>query len=474
MRAVLLSTYELGRQPFGLASPAAWLRAAGADVRVVDASRQRVDDAVLGGADLVGFHLPMHTATRLALPLVARVRRLASGARICAFGLYAPLNAPLLVEAGVDDVLGVEFEADLVALAQSLDGDRRAGGPRARGVRVAGSRDGGAEAAGPRAARRPLPRLAFHVPDRRDLPPLDRYARLVMGAGRRLTAGYTEASRGCKHRCRHCPIVPVYDGQFRVVPVDVVVADVAQQVDAGARHVTFGDPDFFNGITHARRVVREFAARFPGTTYDVTIKVEHLVTHAADLPLLRETGCVFVTSAVESIDDRVLGALRKGHTRRDAERAVALCRDAGLALVPTFVPFSPWTTRDGYLDLLEWIAAEDLVEHVAPVQLVIRLLLTSGAPLLDDPVVRAVAAPFDRGRLVHPWTHPDPALDVLQRDLEAMVAASAHEPRTAVFDGVRALAHERLRGERLPPRGVVADAVRTRAEVPWLDEPWYC
>jgi len=474
MRAVLLSTYELGRQPFGLASPAAWLRAAGADVRLVDASRQRVEDAVLGGADLIGFHLPMHTATRLALPLLARARRLAPGARLCAFGLYAPLNAPLLVEAGVDHVLGVEFEADLVALAQSLDGDRKAGGPRARGERIAGARDGEVKAAGPRAARTPLPRLAFHVPDRRGLPPLDRYAQLVISTGRRLTAGYTEASRGCKHRCRHCPIVPVYDGQFRVVPVDVVVADVAQQVEAGARHVTFGDPDFFNGITHARRVVRAFAARVPGTTYDVTIKVEHLVKHASDLPLLRETGCVFVTSAVESIDDRVLGALQKGHTRRDAERAVALCRDAGLTLVPTFVPFTPWTTRDGYLDLLEWIAAEDLVEHVAPVQLVIRLLLTSGAPLLGDPVVRAVAAPFDRKRLVHPWAHPDPALDALQRDLEVMVAASAHEPRAAVFDGVRALAHERLRGERLPPRGVVAGAVRTRAEVPWLDEPWYC
>jgi len=454
MRAVLLSTYELGRQPFGLASPAAWLRAAGADVRLVDASRQRVEDAVLGGADLIGFHLPMHTATRLALPLVARVRRLAPGARICAFGLYAPLNAPLLVEAGVDDVLGVEFEADLVALAQSLDGDRKA--------------------AGPRAARTPLPRLAFHVPDRRGLPPLDRYAQLVTSAGRRLTAGYTEASRGCNHLCRHCPIVPVYGGQFRIVSPEVVMADIAQQVEAGARHITFGDPDFFNGIGHARAIVADLARRFPGVTYDVTIKVEHLLRHAADLPRLRETGCVFVTSAVESIDDRVLGALQKGHTRRDAERAVALCRDAGLTLVPTFVPFTPWTTQDGYLDLLEWIAEKDLVEHVAPVQLVIRLLLTSGAPLLSDPVVRAVAAPFDRKRLVHPWAHPDPALDALQRDLEVMVAASAHEPRAAVFDGVRALAHERLRGERLPPRGVVAGAVRTRAEVPWLDEPWYC
>ncbi len=141
--------------------------------------------------------------------------------------------------------------------------------------------------------------------------------------------GYTEASRGCKHTCRHCPIVPVYDGRFRVVPIDIVLADVRAQVAAGARHVTFGDPDFFNGIRHAMAVVHAVHAEFPDLSYDVTIKIEHLLAHADRLPELTATGCAFVTSAVESVDDDILERLAKGHTLADFERAVALCRDAG-------------------------------------------------------------------------------------------------------------------------------------------------
>src|SRR5207253_1855094 len=111
------------------------------------------------------------------------------------------------------------------------------------------------------------------------------------------------------HVCRHCPVVPIYNGQFRVVQPDVVLADIDAQVRAGAEHITFGDPDFFNGPTHAMRVVDALHAAHPHVTYDVTIKVEHLLRHGDLLPRLASTGCALVTSAVESIDDRVLALL---------------------------------------------------------------------------------------------------------------------------------------------------------------------
>ena len=117
MRCVLLSTYELGRQPFGLASPAAWLRRAGADVVALDLSRQRLDEATVRTADVVAFYLPMHTATRLALPFIDRVRALNPKARMCGFGVYAPPNAALLRDRGVETTFGAEFEDDLVRFA---------------------------------------------------------------------------------------------------------------------------------------------------------------------------------------------------------------------------------------------------------------------------------------------------------------------------------------------------------------------
>jgi hypothetical protein len=87
VRVLLLSTYDLGRQPFGLASPAAWLLEAGVDLTCVDLAKQKLADESIRRADVVGFFLPMHTATRLALPVVDRVRAINPDARIVAYGL---------------------------------------------------------------------------------------------------------------------------------------------------------------------------------------------------------------------------------------------------------------------------------------------------------------------------------------------------------------------------------------------------
>ena len=244
-RALLVSTYDLGHQPFGLASPAAWLRREGVDVQCADLSKEKLADASAAEADLIAFHLPMHTATRLAAPVIKKVRALNPAARLCAYGLYAPLNEEWLRSLGVDVVLGGEFEEELAALAHGL----QTTGCATSDLKV-------------RSDNKPsVPKLHFITPDRSGLLPLNRYATVHLGDGRRRVAGYTEASRGCRHLCRHCPVVPIYNGQFRVIQQDVVLADVAAQVAAGAEHITFGDPDFFNGPTHAVRIVEALHQR---------------------------------------------------------------------------------------------------------------------------------------------------------------------------------------------------------------------
>src|SRR5215472_9107484 len=304
MRIVLISTYELGRQPFGLASPAAWLRATGASVSCVDLSREPLPEDVVRAADLVAF--------------------------------YAPVNETYLRGLGVETILGGEFEEGLRSLAERLSGNPGAGKNGQHEPFDALSASQGKLTIS-------LARQTFITPDRAGMVALDKYARVVMPSGETRTAGYTEASRGCKHLCRHCPIVPVYNGVFRIVDREVVMADIRQQVAAGARHITLGDPDFFNGIGHAIPLVEELHREFPGVTYDVTIKVEHLLKHSDCLATLRDTGCLFVTSAVESVDDAVLERLAKNHTRADFLRVVAMFRETGLTLQPTFVPFTPWT-----------------------------------------------------------------------------------------------------------------------------------
>jgi hypothetical protein len=456
VRALLISTYDLGRQPLGLAGPAASLRQAGVDVDCVDTSREPLNDEHIRAASLVAFYLPMHTATRLAAPLLQRVRAVNPVAQLAAYGLYAPLNRAWLEERGAR-VLGADAEQELVGLVNAQL---------------------------PTSNRQPLPtpnpqstpNSQFVQPDRTTLLPLTRYAALQMPDGTRRVVGSTDATRGCKHLCRHCPIVPVYRGRFKAVPIDLVMDDVRAHVAARAEHITFGDPDFFNGPTHARRLVERLAAEFPQLTYDVTIKVEHLLAHADMLPLLKETGCLFITSAVESIDDEVLVKLRKGHTRADFARAVELCRAAGVALTPTFVPFTPWTTMKGYTELLEEIRRLELIEAVAPIQLAIRLLVTAESKLLELPDITDVVAPFDPQSLTWPWRHSDTRVDTLQS--EVMRIAGSRIPRSEAFAAIAAIAYtyaglSPLMSSKLSGQIPGSDPSLTPVP-PYMTEEWYC
>ena len=451
---VLISTYELGRQPFGLASPAAWLRKRGHNVVALDLARQSLDEAAIGDAELIAVYLPMHTATRLAAQLIPLLRKQNPGAHLCCYGLYAPMNADYLRGLGVSTILGGEFEEGLAHLAERLATD------------------------GKQAVERPaeslisMARLQFEVPDRSGMPAMEKYAHLIVpGDGYRIV-GSTEASRGCKHLCRHCPIVPVYKGVFRIVSRDVVLEDIRRQVAAGAQHITFGDPDFFNGIRHAMELVEAFHREFPAVTYDVTIKIEHLLKYERHLPALCDTGCLFVISAVESVDDAVLGFLDKGHTREDFLCVVKTFRELGMKLHPTFVPFTPWTTVDDYLDLLRVIEELSVIENVAPIQLGIRLLIPEGSRMLELEEVRRLVGPFDPQSLAYRWRNADPRLDALSETVQDIAAAAERqkESRSATFERIWKAAHS---AAGLPAPQINISA-RSHAGIPFLSEPWYC
>lgn len=447
---MLINPYELGRQPFALAQPAAWLKRAGCEVQCLDLSLQKLDAGILGDAGLVAIYVGMHTATRIAVQALPRIRALAPNAHLCAYGLYAPMNEALLRELGVETVLGGEVEPALVSLCRKLRLNHDATPQSEPVIR--------------------LDRIAFQVPDRSGLPKLARYAHLVLPDGSTRVAGFAEGSRGCKHLCRHCPVVPVYQGRFRVVPVAAVLEDIRQQVAEGAGHISFGDPDFLNGPTHGLRLARALHEAFPHVTFDATVKIQHLIDHRQLLPELRASGCLFITSAVEAVDDEILRHLDKHHGGRDFDRAVALTRAAGIALAPTFVAFTPWTTLEGYLELLERLVALELVESVPPVQLSIRLLVPEGSWLLKLPGFRERLLAFDPALLGYPWVHADPRVDRLQQAVQAQVARAEQEglARREVFARIWRMAHEAA------GRAAPALAEDLGAPIPRLSEPWYC
>jgi radical SAM superfamily enzyme YgiQ (UPF0313 family) len=433
---LLLSCYELGHQPLGLALPLAFFRNAGFEARGIDLAVEPLDEAAVRGAGFIGISVPMHTALRTSIELLPRLRALNPTAHLALYGLYATLNAELLFSLGASSVLSGELEEELVSLARGA---------------AAGVRD-------------PIrKRLSFPVPSRHGLAPLDQYAHLELEGGMLKKVGAVETTRGCLHLCRHCPIPPIYQGRFFAIPRETVLRDVRQLVEAGAAHIDFTDPDFLNGPGHALSIARALHAEFPALSFNFTAKIEHLVKHQQHLAELRELGCLFLVSAVESLSDRVLRELDKGHTREGVFEALRALRGAGIALRPTFVPFTPWSTREDYVDLFHWIASEGLVENVDAVQLTLRLLVPPGSLLLETKSF--TAGELDPFALTYRWVHPDPEMDRLQQEAASLVEEGVSQGRSnhAMFHDLASLA-----------LGEAAVAAPSGSRPPRLTEAWFC
>ena len=431
MRVLLVSSYENGHQPLHVASPAAALRAAGHDVRCLDLAVERWDPALVEWAERIAFSVPMHTAMRLAMRAAAAVRRQRPELPICLYGLYAPVSRDLTVGRLADRVIAGEYEPALVAWAGGDDGD---------------------------ATLIHLGRGTFDTPARDLLPPLERYAHLRVAGEERLV-GYVEASHGCVHMCRHCPLPTVYDGRIRVVGADTVLADVEQLVAMGARHITFGDPDFLNGVKHSLAVVRSMHERWPELTWDATTKVEHVLEHSGVWPELAAQGCLFVVSAVECLNDEILRKLDKGHTAEQASTAVALLREHGIEMRPSLMPFTPWTAEADLRDIFDWVVSNDLIGNVDPVHYSIRMLVPEGSLALGQ--MGDVVGGYDADSLSYRWESP---LDPLQRRLARIAEEGADDPPANVF--------YRLRREVFGDEPQIdTGSVEGR---PRMTEPWFC
>ena len=481
---LLISCYELGHQPIGLAAPLGFLERAGYAPAVMDIAVENLNLEKVARADFVGICVPMHTALRLGIYVASRVREFNPACHICFYGLYASLNAEYLLAHHADSVIGGEYEGPLVKLVGSLsDG---------KAIEIAGVlRPGNLESLQTNPQSNPLLRPlhakisgykphsnltseSFVVPSRKGLPSLDKYARLERDGLAHL-AGYVEASRGCKHLCFHCPIPPVYEGRFSVVPKEVVIEDIRAQVDAGAAHITFGDPDFLNGPKHALRIVQAVHEAFPDLTFDCTTKIEHLLKHRSILPQLRDCGCIFIVSAVESLNDTVLANLQKGHTCADVFAVIDLLKEVGIALRPSLVPFTPWETLDSYLSILDCVESKELIDHIDPVQYTIRLLVPPGSSLLSQRSIQPYLETLDQESFTYRWTHPDPRMDELHKAVTVAVesATQIDEDASITFHRVRKLVYTAL-GKENSSIALPLSFAPNRKRPPRLTEDWFC
>jgi radical SAM superfamily enzyme YgiQ (UPF0313 family) len=466
---MLVSCYELGHQPLGIAQPIGFLEQAGFAPVGLDIAVENMDESALRLARFVGISVPMHTALRLGVRVAELIRAMNPACHICFYGLYATINAEYLLQRLADSVVGGEYEIPLQSLIEALD--------RGQAISLLDGVSSRNRVVGPSLQRvysSMASTIPHPIPSRGGLPMLDQYARLEQNGTERLV-GYAEASRGCLHHCLHCPIVPVYDGRFFLVPEAVVLEDIRRQVQAGATHITFGDPDFLNGPGHSMSIVRAMHTEFPHLTFDFTAKIEHLLKRRTLMLDLGAQGCLFVISAVESFSDHVLKRLHKGHTGADIMTALRILREAGIALRPSLVAFTPWTTLDEYERMLDMVETHDLIDATDPVQLSIRLLVPPGSALLTNSDIQRFLGPLDQAGFQYPWTHPDERMNQLHQAVTEIVEASAKEEEDAMgtFDRIRAIA-DKIAGRRAEPSIRTGVSRPDRPKPPRLTESWFC
>ena len=438
---LLISCYELGHRPAGLTRPLRALEAAGFSPDAIDIAVEPLDVEKVARARFIGISVPMHTALRLGVHLLHRIRETNPDVSVCMYGLYATLNAEYLLSHGVDFCLGSEASKQLVELVESFVKEELS-----------------------EAYRDSLPIGK--------LPSLEVYAQFEDKDEVR-TVGYTETTHGCKHLCTHCPIPPVYKGKFLAVNKETVLDEIQEQVIEGATHITFGDPDFLNGPMHGLRILRAMHETYPNLTFDFTTKVEHILKHRKHFPEFAQLGCRFVISAVESLSDAVLTILEKHHTRVDVKTALDIVHGAGIALRPTWVPFTPWTTLDDYLEILQFVDTHRLIYHVDPVQYAVRLLIPPGSYLHNRPETKALSLTLDEAAFSYTWAHPDVRMDELHKTVNTLVEndARAGGDTLETFYRIWTLAAD-MHGSRHTPLGFRSKEAHQPA--PRITEAWFC
>ncbi|MEV7231088.1 RCCLKC-tail radical SAM protein [Polymorphospora sp. NPDC051019] len=397
-----MSSFEAELQPLASACVAAALQDQGAAVTAWDAHAfpDRLPDAEV---DLVLLSVQQFEGLHRAVDLAPRLRTAHPGAPIVAFGQYAQMNSTEFL-ARVDAVAFDEPERIAQELCQAAVGQLPL--PQVPALRTASRMT----------ARPPRRRITATAPARHLFPSLVHYPAHHTGLG---LMGNIEVSRGCHHKCTYCSVYGAYDGGVAPYQLETVLADARQLADDGVRHFFFIDAEFFNSRTLGVEVVRQIAAEFPGSTFEFTTRVDHILDYPELLEELVSLGLRRVTSALEFPSDRILRIFDKGIDVAHMRAAIAEAERIGFELNPTFIPFTPWVRYEELLTFEDFLVETGLARVVEPTALQTRLLLFKGSPLLQSPWLADVDL-VDQGFHLD-WTHPDRRVEALwqQRRNEA-------------------------------------------------------
>ena len=428
MKILLLSFYDLGKQPKIISELYKKLDNGSNQIDVVDYSIEE-KNLTLDNYDVLGIYASMHTASVLAEQYL-RDRKLPN--KLFVFGLYANVFSEMF--SNFQSIHSFDSDELESLLEVQLN-----------------------------------PNYSFKhsVPDRTILPSITDYSHIVDGSNN-LIAGSVETTYGCKHECTHCPVPIEFKGMFKTFGTEKIITDVTNQVEEGAKHISFNDPDFFNGPKHALKILQLLNEKHPSITYDSTIKVEHILKYPDYFQELKNLNMLFVISAFETTNDHVLNILQKNHSFNDLNKAVELSLENNIDIRPTWMPFSPWTEQNDLISIIKLIENYKLRETVDPIQLTIKLLVPKNSLILKRPEMKEYLLDYDPSSFSYAWKYKFPNIDNIQNELFTYVLQHESENEYAQYLGLVDILESHTNETLLNSEKY------SQRIVPKLSETWFC
>ena len=428
MKILLLSFYDLGKQPKIISELHKKLDNGSNQIDVVDYSIEE-KNLTLDNYDVLGIYASMHTASVLAEQYL-RDRKLPN--KLFVFGLYANVFSEMF--SNFQSIHSFDSDELESLLEVQLN-----------------------------------PNYSFKhsVPDRTILPSITDYSHIVDGSNN-LIAGSVETTYGCKHECTHCPVPIEFKGMFKTFGTEKIITDVTNQVEEGAKHISFNDPDFFNGPKHALKILQLLNEKHPSITYDSTIKVEHILKYPDYFQELKNLNMLFVISAFETTNDHVLNILQKNHSFNDLNKAVELSLENKIDIRPTWMPFSPWTEQNDLISIIKLIENYKLRETVDPIQLTIKLLVPKNSLILKRPEMKEYLLDYDPSSFSYAWKYKFPNIDNIQNELFTYVLQHESENEYTQYLGLVDILESHTNETLL-----ISEKYSQRI-VPKLSETWFC
>tara|TARA_X000001036_G_scaffold170380_1_gene161192 strand:- start:5488 stop:6831 length:1344 start_codon:yes stop_codon:yes gene_type:complete len=428
LKILLTSFYDLGKQPKIIAEIVDRYNSSEIDFDFFDFSveDQNID---LENYDVLGIYAPMHTATILSIEYI-KDKKLPN--KMFTFGLYGSV----LEDFNSSIRYIKDIESDELALFLEINDDHQFS-------------------------------LKNNIPNRQIFPDISNYAHLVDGSNN-LIAGSVETTYGCKHSCTHCPVPISFNGSFKTYSLEKIVSDVENQVKQGAKHISFNDPDFFNGPIHALKILESLNEKFPSITYDSTIKVEHIIKYKKYFKELSSLNMVFVISAFETTNDLVLSILEKNHTSNDLNNSIEISQDFGIDIRPTWMPFSPWTELNDLSNIVKLIEKYELRETVDPIQLTIKLLIPKHSLIIKKPEINKYLGNYEKNSLSFKWEYENNDVEKLQSSLFDFILNNSELDEHKQYLGMVNII------EKCTDTKLLTNSSYDFKNVPKLSETWFC